>query len=74
MPVGRGLCRGVPPVPRFRSAVVRFLAGLVRGLCHGFGGVLCGSSLAWCLLPVTPHGDAATLLLNRTGTEIPLPV
>jgi hypothetical protein len=32
------------------------------------------NAASFLVLPVTPHGDAATLLLNRTGTEIPLPV
>jgi hypothetical protein len=46
MPVGRGLCRGVPPVPRFRSAVVRFLAGLVRA---------CATvSVGCCVVPPWP--------------------
>ena len=33
-----------------------------------------GSDRSWVLLRVTPHGDVATVLLNRHGTEIPLPV
>ena len=46
----------------------------LTGLAHARPTRAAGGQGAGVVLRVTPHGDAATRILNRAGTDILLPV